>query len=168
MPEELLIKIIARNEIHFKVRPFVGSFYLALRFMKRQRTHIIGLRAIDAETDSDRLLVIAVIDTETAFEIVGYGDIGGRLHFVLRKGYVLHALQSKDRLSVVMVVRLRHQIPTPFPCTQEIRDCHKVFLDLFVERILFSRIFGEFDSSSWELFYVRLCGRFRHSRSRRC
>ena len=114
------------------------------------------------------LLVVAVIDAKTAFEIVLHGDIGGRLHFVLRKGYVLHAFQSKDRLSVVMIVRLCHQIPTPFPCTQEIRDCHKVFLGLFVERILFSRIFGEFDSSSWELFYVRLCGRSQHCRSRRC
>ncbi len=168
VPEELLIEIITRHKIHLKVRPFIRPFYLALRLMDRQRTHIVRLRAIDTNTDSNRLLVVGVIDTETAFEIVGNGDIGGRLHFVFRKGYVLHALQCKDRLSVVVIVRLRHQIPTAFPCAQEIRDSGKVFLGLFVERMLFSGILGEFDSFCWERFNVRLCGRFWHFRRDRC
>jgi hypothetical protein len=30
VPEELLIEIIAGHKNHFKVRPLVGSFYLAL------------------------------------------------------------------------------------------------------------------------------------------
>ena len=112
----------------------VRSFYLALRLMDRQRTHIVRLRAIDADTDGDGLLVVGVIDSETAFEIILHGDIGGRLHLVLRKGYVLHALQCKDRLSVVVIVRLRHQIPTAFPCAQEIRNSGKMFLGLLVKR----------------------------------
>ena len=106
--------------------------------MDRESVDIFSLSIDGFDADNLRFLVIRMVNAKAAVKIVLYIDICRWQFLLIRQFDIIHTLQGENSLPVVVIIRLCHQIPSLFPCTQEVWNQQMVFMRLLIKLIVFA------------------------------